>query len=145
MATIAEVLMGEVKTRLVAIPDATTRRDHLTPTLRDFGSVINLEMGDDRPEKITSCEEHRLLKFDVCVVVRSDAVYDVSDPLVLAVHAALNPGVDGGYSFGARLTQKEIRRPKPDIADKDALEVKMSYEFRYVCAQWALDKEGPAS
>lgn len=148
--SIAEQLVAHVAARLRDLPEAPSdehvRRDHLTPAEKEECPLIDIQMGDDIPEgKATAnlCEQNRKLSIDIAVQVRSDEANTTADPIVSAIYAAMNPTTP--YPFKARITDRGIRRPKPEIADQDALEVVLGFDLSYTCAPWELTKQNADS
>ena len=144
MSSIAEDLIAEVLARLVAVPVIAEtdriRRDHLTPVTRDLAPSVNVVTGDDIPDAgKNACTVARTLYFAVEVDVRADATYAAADPIMVAIMAALDPDAES-YPHSALLKPGRIRRPRPTIADLDALRVVMEFEFSYRSQLWTLDQ-----
>lgn len=141
--SIAEDLIAEFKARIeaaLAATEATVRRDHLTPLDRDATPMVDIVTGDDVPDAAArSCFTTRRLNVGVDVHVRSDASYAAADPYLVAIMAAVAPEPTA-YPHNAGLEHGRIRRPRPEIADSDALTVTMEFAFTYRARAWTLDE-----
>lgn len=143
MSTIAERLVAHIVERLVDLPevksDEHVRRDHLTPATKEECPIIDVQMGDDVPDGKSSsvCEQKRKLAVNISIQVRADSANTEADPIVAAVYAAMSPIINK-YPFGAVISDRGIRREKPEIADMDAHEIVCGFDFMYVCAAWDL-------
>lgn len=143
MATIAESLIAELQARIEAAlvaTEATVRRDHLTPVDRDATPLVDIVTGDDVPEaSARGCFATRRLAVSVDVHVRSDGSYAAADPYLALIMAAVAPEPTA-YPHNAGLEHGRIRRPRPEIADADALTVTMEFAFTYRARAWTLDQ-----
>ncbi len=141
--TIAEDLIAEFRARIEAAlvaTEATVRRDHLTPITRDATPMVDIVTGDDVPEaSARGCFTTRRLGVSVDVHVRSDGSYAAADPYLLAIMEAVAPEPTA-YLHNAVLEHGRIRRPRPEIADADALTVTMEFAFTYRARAWTLDE-----
>lgn len=143
MSTIAEDLIAEFTARVraaLAATEATVRRDHLTPISREAAPMVDIVTGDDLPEQTRGgCFTTRRLAVNAEINVRSDQSYAAADPYLMAILAAVNPEALP-YPQGGGLEFARVRRPRPEIADADALTVVMEFTFVYRVVPWTLDQ-----
>ena len=143
MATIAETVMQAILARLMGSPalEAEVRRSHRIPVTRDAAPAVHVVDGRDVPTPARNdCRTDRTKGFTVSVYVRDDAGASAADALVQAINERLDP-IDAAqtpYPSGAVLRQLSII-PSEEIADGDAVQIDMEFEFDYATSGWRLD------